>query len=98
MSDGQYNSNWANISSSEQAVAICNEMKAKGIIVYTIGFDMSTDNNDPARQTLMQCASPNKYYFPYDGEALREAFEEIGNSLVTIVTRSSEDNTVLISE
>jgi Flp pilus assembly protein TadG len=98
MSDGQYNSNWANIDSSEQAVAICNEMKAKGIIVYTIGFDMSTNVNDPARQTLMQCASPNKYYFPYDGEALREAFEEIGNSLVTIVTRSSEENTVLISE
>ncbi len=98
MTDGQYNSNWANISSSDQAIGICNEMKAKGIIVYTIGFDMSTDNNDPARQTLISCASPGKYYFPYNGEALREAFEEIGDSLVTIVTRSTDDDTVLISE
>ena len=98
MTDGEYNSNWVNPSASTQAVALCNEMKAKGIIVYTIGFDMSTDVNNPARQTLIQCASPNKYYFPYNGEALREAFDEIGNSLVTIVTHSSEDNTVLIQE
>ncbi len=98
MTDGQYNSNWANISSSDQAIGICNEMKAKGIIVYTIGFDMSTNESDPARQTLIACASPNKYYFPYDGDALREAFEEIGDSLVTIVTRSNDDETVLISE
>jgi hypothetical protein len=98
MTDGQYNSNWANISSSDQAMALCNQMKDQGIIVYTIGFDMSTDNNDPARQTLIACASPGKYYFPYDGDALREAFEEIGDSLVTIVTRSTEDETVLIGE
>jgi Flp pilus assembly protein TadG len=98
MTDGVYNSNWVNPSASEQAIAVCNQMKAKGIIVYTIGFDMSTDVNDPARQTLIACASPNKYYFPYDGEALREAFNEIGNSLVTIVTHSSDDNTVLIQE
>ncbi len=98
MTDGQYNSNWANISSSDQAVALCNQMKDQGIIVYTIGFDMSTDNNDPARQTLISCASPGKYYFPYNGDALREAFEEIGDSLVTIVTRSTEDETVLIGE
>lgn len=98
MTDGQYNSNWANIDSSTQAIGLCNEMKAKGIIVYTIGFDMSTNDNDPARQTLISCASPGKYYFPYDGDALREAFEEIGDSLVTIVTKSSDDETVLISE
>lgn len=98
MSDGEYNSNYGGQSASAQAIATCNAMKAKGIIVYTIGFDMSTNVNDPARQTLQQCASPNKYYFPYDGEALREAFEEIGNSLVTIVTHSSDDETVLISE
>lgn len=98
MSDGEYNSNFGGQSASAQAIATCTAMKAKGIIVYTIGFDMSTNVNDPARQTLQQCASPNKYYFPYDGDALREAFEEIGNSLVTIVTHSSDDETVLISE
>ena len=74
-------------------------MKAKGITVYTIGFDMSTNVNDPARRTLdRDCASPDKYYFPYDGDALKTAFNEIGNSLVTIVTKSSKDKTVLIQE
>jgi hypothetical protein len=98
MTDGQYNSNWVNPSASAQAIAICSEMKAKGITVYTIGFDMSTNVNDPARQTLVQCASPGKWYFPYDGNALKQAFNEIGNSLVTIVTRSTDDKTVLIQE
>jgi Flp pilus assembly protein TadG len=98
MTDGQYNSNWVNPGASAQAIAICNEMKAKGITVYTIGFDMSTNETDPARQTLIACASPEKYYFPYDGDALKTAFNEIGRSLVTIVTRSSDKKTVVIQE
>ena len=98
MTDGEYNSNFSSPTASTQAIAICTEMKAKGITVYTIGFDMSTNVNDPARRTLMDCASPDKYYFPYDGNALKTAFNEIGNSLVTIVTKSSKDKTVLIQE
>ena len=98
MTDGQYNSQYGSTDASDQAVEICTKMKEDGIIVYTIGFDMSTNESDPARQTLVSCASPGKYYFPYDGDELREAFEEIGNSLVTIVTRSSDDETVLIQE
>jgi hypothetical protein len=73
-------------------------MKAKGITVYTIGFDISTDPNNLARQTLINCASPGRHYFPYDGNALRQAFNEIGSSLITIVTRSSDDRTVLIQQ
>ncbi len=98
MTDGEYNSNWANPTASEQAVAICTAMKAKGITVYTIGFDISTDPNNLARQTLINCASPGRHYFPYDGNALRQAFNEIGSSLITIVTRSSDDRTVLIQQ
>lgn len=98
MTDGEYNSNWVNPSASDQAIAVCNEMKAKGITVYTIGFDISGDENNVARQTLISCASPGKYYFPYDGNALKEAFNQIGNSLVTIVTRASDEKTVLIQE
>jgi len=98
MTDGEYNSNWANPSASQQAVSLCTAMKEKGITVYTIGFDMSTNPANVARQTLISCASPGKYYFPYNGEELRQAFEQIGNSLVTIVTRSTDDRTVLIQE
>ncbi len=98
MTDGEYNSNVNWTSASAQALAICQEMKDKGIIVYTIGFDMSTNPNDPARQMLQQCASPDKYYFPYNGTQLRQAFQEIGNSLVTIVTTNSDDMHVVIKE
>jgi Flp pilus assembly protein TadG len=98
MTDGEYNSTWSSTTAIDQAKALCTSMKAKGITVYTIGFDMSTNVDDPARQTLVACASPNKYYFPYDGNALKTAFNEIGNSLVTIVTKASVDKTVLIQE
>ncbi len=70
-------------------------MKAKGIKVYTIGFGFSTsstaaDNTTEgrAKDLMQQCASPaasgesNNYYFPYDGDALRDTFSQIGNSLI----------------
>jgi hypothetical protein len=98
MTDGEYNSTWTSTTAIEQAKALCDSMKAKGITVYTIGFNISSNTTDPARNTLIYCASPNKYYFPYDGNALKTAFNEIGNSLVTIVTKASVDKTVLIQE
>ena len=98
MTDGMYNSNIASTSASNQAKAICQQMKDDGITVYTIGFDMSTNENDPARQTLVECASPGKYYFPYDGEQLRQAFQEIGNSLVAISAQTSDGSQVIIQE
>jgi len=98
MSDGEFNGNIGVTSASAQALEICQNMKDAGIIVYTIGFDMSTNVNDPARQTLQQCASPNKYYFPYNGTQLREAFNQIGSQLVNIVHTNSEDVEVVITE
>lgn len=98
MTDGEYNSSWTSTTAIDQAKALCDNMKAQGITVYTVGFDISTSATNPARQTLIYCASPGKYYFPYDGNALKQAFNQIGSSLVTIVTRSSDDKTVLIQE
>jgi hypothetical protein len=98
MTDGEYNSSVTSTTASNQAKAICQKMKDDGITVYTIGFDMSTNVNDPARQTLVECASPGQYYFPYDGDQLREAFQQIGNSLVAISTRTSDGSHVIIQE
>ncbi|MDX2308491.1 MAG: pilus assembly protein TadG-related protein [Hyphomicrobium sp.] len=98
MTDGEYNSNIASTSASQQALQICSRMKAAGIIVYTIGFDMSTNTADPARQTLQQCASPDKYYFPYDGTQLRAAFQQIGSQLVATTHTNSEDVEIVIQE
>ena len=87
MTDGEYNScngssGGCNTQAKADAVAICQKMRAAGIQVWTIGFGMSTNVNDPARQTLVQCAGEGRYFFPYNGDELRVAFQNIGAQLV----------------
>lgn len=96
MTDGEYNSNEAATSASAQALEICKTMKDNKIKVYTIGFDM--DTNSAAAQLLRQCASPGSYYFPYDGNALRLVFQEIGTNLVSIVNTSADGTKVIVQE
>ncbi len=91
MSDGEYNIYYANSKTSAgQALDLCTGMKAKGIKVYTIGFGMGQNVTanasgtaaQRAKHTLEQCSSGSGYhYFPYDGNALRQAFQAIGNDL-----------------
>lgn len=96
MTDGEYNSNYSATSASNQARAICTQMKNNNIKVYTIGFDM--DVNSAAAQLLRDCASPGAYYFPYDGNALKLVFQEIGNNLVSIVNTSSDGTKVIVQQ
>lgn len=96
MTDGEYNSSNAATSASAQAIAICQQMKDNDIKVYTIGFDM--DTNSVAAQTLRDCASPGAYYFPYDGNALKLVFQEIGNNLVSIVNTSSDGTKLVVQQ
>ena len=50
-------------------------MKAKGITVYTVGFQLDTQN---AIDTLQQCASsPDKFFNAEDGVTLKMAFQAI---------------------
>lgn len=66
----------ANGKSADQAVALCAGMKAKGITVYTIGFDIG--GNAAAVNTLSACATdPTKFYNAASGEQLRQAFRDI---------------------
>ncbi|MEO1205952.1 MAG: Tad domain-containing protein [Pseudomonadota bacterium] len=97
MTDGEFNTQycegvkdwqngWCNnpTKSSVQAAELCTAMKAKGIQVYTVGFQVPTNENTPtAQQKLLQdCASGvDKYFFPYDGSELRAAFASIGEQL-----------------
>ncbi len=98
MTDGEYNLQFCqgvsdkvincsdpNGDANQQAKDFCTGMKAQGITVYTIGFQI--DQTD-ARNMLIDCASyakddPTKklYYFPYSSEDIRAAFKDIGKQL-----------------
>lgn len=96
MTDGQFNTAYAGISknfnsqggtSRANAERICTNMKAEGIEVFTIGFDlnnkgMSQTERDQAKGVLKNCASPDasaiKHYFEVStGAELDAAFQEI---------------------
>jgi hypothetical protein len=91
MTDGEYNTDYdshgvktgtngagaaANDSSTQQARDLCTAIKAKGIVVYTVGFDLG--GNQTAIDTLNNCATePGKFYNTANGEQLKEAFRDI---------------------
>ena len=80
VNDSYINCNAPNGSSRTQAEHLCNAMKADGVVVYTVGFGIS--NNSAQQRLLQDCATDStKYFFPYDGDALRAAFKEIGRQL-----------------
>jgi len=69
--------------SADQAVALCAGMKAKGITVYTIGFDLG--GNATAINTLSSCATdPTKFYNAATGEQLKQAFRDIAVKVSTL--------------
>ncbi|MEP7241891.1 MAG: hypothetical protein ABI697_13480, partial [Devosia sp.] len=72
--------NSPNGTSISQALAICTAIKAKGIILYTVGFDMA--GNTTAATNLTNCATDAQHYFQADtGTDLEDAFAQIGQSL-----------------
>lgn len=93
MTDGEYNQQYnsngieayssraANGSSTTQARALCQGMKDKGIVVYSVGFDLGGPSST-AYQTLKQCASDDeKFYHAEDGTQLLQAFRDIALKL-----------------
>ena len=84
MTDGMFNVEYErtqNGSSAEQALTLCNNVKAQNVIVYTIGFQAPTD----ALALLRSCATSPSYFFDaQDGSALREAFTKIAADLTEL--------------
>jgi hypothetical protein len=73
----------ANGCSTTQARALCTAMKAKGITVYTVGFQVGS--NQTAVDTLTQCATdPSMFYNAADGTQLRQAFRDIALKLSSL--------------
>jgi Flp pilus assembly protein TadG len=103
MTDGIYNTtggqSYGDTSSmaqtiSQNAVTLCNNMKAAGIKIFTVGFDLGA--NQLAIDTLKACASrdandpadsPSYFYSAATGSELRGAFRQIALQLSTLRLR-----------
>jgi Flp pilus assembly protein TadG len=74
----------ANGNSATQARALCDSMKAQGITVYSVGFELSGETSQ-SYQTLYQCATdPGHFYNAEDGEQLKQAFRDIALKLSSL--------------
>jgi hypothetical protein len=61
--------------SATQALAVCTQMKNRGIEVYTVGFELP---NQTAINTLSSCATdPTHFYNAADDEELKQSFRDI---------------------
>ena len=83
MTDGEYNQQYSGSAASTQAREICTRMKATGIIVYTVGFQIAPGGT--ADTTMKQCATDATYaYSAGDGDSLRMAFRDIALKIATL--------------
>jgi hypothetical protein len=62
---------------------LCNNIKAKNITVYTIGFEIEADSD--IENIMKACAGNGGQYFDADDSTqLADAFKEIGKSLLNL--------------
>lgn len=74
------NCNAPNGDAFAQALSLCANMKAAGVTIYTVGFDVATDRR--AQDLVSQCASDAEHvYLPTSGSDLRLAFRAIGEDI-----------------
>lgn len=92
MTDGEFNTSYltggATPSTTQidesyaQFDSLCDGMKAKGIIVFTVGFDLASTR---ALSELKACASaPEKFFDAKTGAELKRAFSDIARQLNTL--------------
>lgn len=75
--------NATNGHSFDQARALCDAMKAQDIIVYTVGFQVSSGSS--AADILAQCATSSAHaYLPASGADLTDAFKAIGRDITRL--------------
>ncbi len=80
MTDGEFNTQYVsgNGNSSSQALNLCEEMKDKDVVVYSVAFQSPTS----AANLLRSCATSEDTFFnANDGDELRAAFQSIAANL-----------------
>jgi Flp pilus assembly protein TadG len=60
----------------------CSATKNKGVVVYTIGFEIS--NGGTAETTLRNCASSGSHYYRAEGINIKDAFRSIALNMVNL--------------
>ena len=79
-SDSRINCNATNGDPFDQAETLCTNMKAKGVIVYTVGFNVGNDSD--VKNLMSNCAtSPEYVYMPSNGNDLKIAFRAIAQDI-----------------
>jgi Flp pilus assembly protein TadG len=86
LSDGRIgttNLDTARESLNARTLSVCNAMKAEGIIIYTITFDVATNSRGQAiRDTFRDCATtPGHFFDSYGGSGLSQTFRVIAAQL-----------------
>ena len=92
MTDGEFNTSYLSGGSTPwstqadesyaQFDALCNGAKAKGIKVFTVGFDL---NSPRALSELQKCATgPENFFDAKTGAQLKQAFKDIAKKLNTL--------------
>ncbi|MCL4766066.1 MAG: pilus assembly protein [Hyphomicrobiaceae bacterium] len=92
MTDGVYNTKGGDqygdssstaVTLSNNSIQICENMKAAGVIVYAVGFDLG--GSYLPIKTLSKCASsPEHFYNTTTGDQLRQAFRDIALKISTL--------------
>lgn len=66
-------------SSHNQAMRLCANIKSSGVLLYTVGFSLSST---ASRNLMRDCATSAAHaYLPSSGTDLRDAFRAIGNEI-----------------
>jgi len=66
----------------DQMDDICAAIKAKGVVVYTIGFEVP--QNGTAEVQLKDCATTFAHYYPAKGINITDAFSSIASNVVNL--------------
>lgn len=78
------NCNAPNGSSFNQALATCRAMKAQGIVIYSVAFNLNSASSQ-ATQVMRDCASTAEGFFEAkSGTDLTEAFKQIGRDITRL--------------
>ena len=77
------NCNAPNGDSYDQGEDICDGIKAAGVVVYTVGFDIA--DQQEAKDLMANCASSPEFAFlANSGTELKDAFRAIGANIASL--------------